>query len=42
MVKGELKSMIKNIENFELKPITTLSKEQMQKVPTDLIATLCV
>ena len=41
-VEEELKSMIKNIENFELEPVTTLSKEQKQKVPTDLIAILCV
>lgn len=41
-VEGELKSLIKNIENIELSPTTALTKELKQKVPTDLIATLCV
>ena len=40
-VEEELKSMIKNIENIELAPKTTLTEVQKQNVPTDLIATLC-
>ena len=40
-VEGELKSLIKNIESIELNPVTKLTNDQMKKVPTDLIATLC-
>ena len=41
-IEIRLKSLIKNIENIELKPVTNITKEQKEKTPTDLIATLCV
>ena len=41
-VEGELNNLIENIEKIELMPVTTLSDEHKKKVPTDLIATLCV
>ncbi len=41
-IEGELNKLIKNIERTKLVPDTALTTEQHEKVPTDLIAKLCV
>lgn len=41
-VVNDLKILIKNVERINMEPKTTLTKEQLNSLPTDVIAALCV